>query len=80
MTRVKLTDLQKMALEKFADGQTRTAYSSQCSLGTLNALKRKECLVSRGGLGAMAFPHTSISWTITEVGRAALSQASERQP
>jgi hypothetical protein len=67
-----LTVVQSSALSKLADGES-SAYRLRAGLGTLRSLEKRGLVVSRGGLGSMAFPHTSIQWRITEAGRNALA-------
>lgn len=67
-----LSDRMRMALHKFiVVSNTLTAYSANESLGTLDALQRRGFLRAQRGLGSMAFPHTSIRYTITKAGLSA---------
>ena len=45
------------------------------SLGTLNSLEKRGLVRSAHGIGSMAFPHTSIKWTLTDAGREAWLEA-----
>lgn len=67
----KLTNRQAEALIKLRDHGPRSAYPG-IHMGTLNTLRDRGLVTSRGGLGSMAMPHTSIMWSITEKGRKAL--------
>jgi hypothetical protein len=69
MADAKLSPTQKTVLNKMRDGKPHTAYRTG-SLATLEALHKRGLVSKRAGLGAMAFPHTSIEWTITDAGRA----------
>lgn len=68
-----LSNRQAEALIKLRDHGPRTAYPG-ISLGTLNSLSLRKLVSGTYGLGSMAMPHTSIKWSITELGRAALSE------
>lgn len=72
--KVKLTNRQVEALIKLRDYGPRSAYPG-LHMGTLNTLGYRGLVTSKGGLGAMAMPHTSIQWTITPAGRLALEQS-----
>lgn len=67
----KLTNRQAEALIKLRDHGPRCAYPG-LHLGTLNALSLRKLVTAEYNLGSMAMPHTSIKWTITPAGRAAL--------
>ncbi len=67
----KLSPTQVLVLEKMRDGHAHTAYRTG-SLATLEALHRRGLVSKKSGLGSMAFPHTSIEWTITADGRSAI--------
>lgn len=75
---MKLTKAQWRALNWFADGHHRSAYNARSRMDTLEALYRRGLLSRRGGLGSMAFPHTSIEWAITPAGRQALASSGGR--
>lgn len=59
-----LTPSQEKALKKFESGKEYSAYDLQTSLATLNALVTKGYLSSKHGLGAMAFPASSIMFKL----------------
>lgn len=68
---MKLTDAQRRALAKFADGAWHSAYDVQASLATLNALRKRGLLQRQSGLGALFSPRTSIEYRITPAGQEA---------
>lgn len=70
---MKLTNKQAEALIKLRDHGPRCAYPG-LHMGTLNTLQYRGLVTSKGGLGSMAMPHTTIKWTITPAGRAALEE------
>lgn len=57
----KLSDTQQRTLRKL-DSSWKCAYELGESLGTLNALVRKGLVESKGDLGALFFPRTSIDF------------------
>jgi hypothetical protein len=67
-----LTPAMITALKALHEEQCRSAYPG-LSLGTLNALAARGLVAARHPVGSMAFPHTSIVWSMTEKGYAALS-------
>jgi len=68
----KLTNRQSETLIKLRDHGPRSAYPG-LHMGTLNSLAARGLVVESYGLGSMAMPHTSITWRITDAGRAALA-------
>lgn len=46
------------------------AYSLRVGLNTLEALRSKGLVLCKAGVGAMAFPHTTIEWPLTSLGQA----------
>lgn len=62
-------------LEKLERGDTASSYGLKTSLGTLDALETRKLVKGRRGRGCVAFPHTSIGWSITEEGRKMLEKA-----
>lgn len=73
---MKLTLAQHCALVDLSD-KSMSAYSMGASLRTLWALQRKGLVRPDGGPGSMAFPR-SMTWTITDAGRRALSEQETR--
>lgn len=76
----KLSEAQRRALEKLA-GRTRPAsgYGLYERLNVLDALERRGLAYAERGLGSVAFPNTSILWSITRAGRAALSSSDAKR-
>lgn len=66
-----LTNRQSEALIKLRDHGPRCAYPG-IHLGTLNALSLRGMVRADYLLGSLAFPSTSIKWSITEKGRLAI--------
>lgn len=69
----KLTARQIHALAMLKDQGPRSAYPG-LHIGTLNALSLRKLVDAKYGIGSMAFPHTSIVWSITDAGLAALEE------
>lgn len=72
---MKLTEAQRRALNRFADGHCRSSFAAQSGLNTLESLYRRGLLSKRSGLGAFFSPQTAIDWAITDAGRAALRES-----
>jgi hypothetical protein len=69
---MRLTEPQKVALRLLKKVGPRTAYPGM-SIGTLNSLALKGLVkADRSRPGSMAMPRTSIIWSITDDGRAAI--------
>lgn len=66
----KLTPKQREVLEKLSNTQSDSAYGMRVSLGTLESLASRRCVMAIGN-GHMAFPRSG-QWQITALGRAAL--------
>lgn len=69
----RLSDKQRQHLLELCAGE-RGAYPG-LHLGTLISLSRRGLVKARHELGSMEMPHTSIKWSITSEGRAALKLA-----
>jgi len=73
----KLSDNQRRALEILRKGAPwPSAYDLGVGLGTLNSLEGRGLVMAHHGLGSLFSPHTAIKWSITEAGRAALTERS----
>lgn len=68
----KLTKPQHEALRVLAVNSPRSAYP-HLKINTLWALQSQGLVDAAFGPGSMAFPNTSIKWSITDAGRAALA-------
>jgi hypothetical protein len=52
-----------------------SAYTLGASLATMYALERRRLVASQHNPGSMIWPQTSITWRITNAGRAAVEDA-----
>jgi DNA-binding IscR family transcriptional regulator len=69
---MKISEKQHEALDKLLRITEMSSYELRVGMNTLNSLEAKGLIKSRRGVGSMAFPHTSIKWSITNAGRAVL--------
>jgi hypothetical protein len=65
MSKPKMTPAQQAVYEKLSKTEWKTAYDLGCSVRTLSCLVMKGYAESKSGLGAMAFPRTSIDFRAT---------------
>ena len=60
---MKLSKVQQETLDKMDIGQDYTAYDLQCSMATLQALRKKKLVtITYENNGAFTFPRTNIDW------------------
>jgi hypothetical protein len=70
----KMSKAQRSALEDMSRAESITAYGAGYRLDTLSSLENRKLARAERGVGSMAFPHTTIRWRITDLGRAALQK------
>ena len=77
MSKNKLSPKQRKALAHLSPNQVggASSYTLGVSLATMYALERRRLVAAKNNPGSMIWPQTSITWRITDAGRAALEAA-----
>jgi hypothetical protein len=65
---MKLSKAQQRVLDSMESREWYCAYDLRCSLATLNALRKRGLVISKGvsDLGSFAFPRIGIKWQKVE--------------